>query len=165
MGLAVIQEDSRDGVICMEEPENGINPKKISEIVSLLREMALDTELEIGNDNPIRQVIINTHSPKLIGIVPEDSLYLACEQEKYDKSLGMKVHYTTFSVLPNTYLLKVKKVHLPVTSLDVMFAYLDNTDNLPSITPQVPTRNSRHRTNYTVRDNINEQLSLFNTEQ
>jgi hypothetical protein len=100
----------------------------------------------------------------LIGIVPEESLYLACEREKYDEPLGMKVHYTTFSVLPNTYMLKEKKFHLPVTSLDEMFAYLDNTDNLPPHIPEVPKRNGKQRTKFTVRDNVYEQL-LFNPEQ
>jgi predicted ATPase len=167
LGLAVIQEDSRNGVICMEEPENGINPKKISEIVSLLRDMALDPELEVGDDNPIRQVIINTHSPKLIGIVPENSLYLACDREKYDDSLGMKVHYTSFSVLPNTYLLKEKRLDFPATSLYAMFAYLDNPR--PTIT-DLSNRNNlskRHKKDrhYTVQDNINELFSSLNTMQ
>lgn len=165
LGLAAIQEDSSDGVICMEEPENGINPKKIPEIVSLLRDMALDPEFEVGRDNPIRQVIINTHSPKLIGIVPEDSLYLACEQEKYDDILNMKVQYTSFFVLPDTHILKVKKNQLPVTSLIEMSAYLDSSICVPPSTPDLPKRNKKNRANYTVRDNINDQLSLFDFEQ
>ena len=131
LGLSIIQEDSRDSLICMEEPENGINPKKIEEIVRLLQEMAFDPNCSINsNDNPIRQVIINTHSPRLIGVVPADSLYLACVKEKYDESLDMKVQYTMFSVLPNTYKIKIKKYNIPITSLGEIEAYLDNGVNL-----------------------------------
>jgi predicted ATPase len=57
LGLAVIQEDSTtSGLICLEEPENGINPKKVHQMVELLKEMATDTDYEVGEDNPLRQV-------------------------------------------------------------------------------------------------------------
>ncbi len=163
LGLAVIQEDGSNGVICMEEPENGINPKKIPEIVSLLQEMALDPEIEVGSDNPIRQVIINTHSPKLIGIVPEDSLYLACEQEKYDEILSMKVQYTTFSVLPLT-LKAGGRFKSPTSSFDDMQAYLDNNKGSDSRVVDLSKRSKKNRDNYTVRDNVNEQLLDFNSK-
>ena len=56
LGLAIIQEDSRDSLICMEEPENGINPKKIEEIVELLLQLSFDPLCPVNDDNPIRQV-------------------------------------------------------------------------------------------------------------
>jgi predicted ATPase len=164
LGLAVIQEDSSDGVICMEEPENGINPKKISEIVSLLQDMALDPDFEVGRDNPIRQVIINTHSPKMIRIVPEDSLYLACEQEKYDETLGMKVQYTSFLVLPNTYILTNKKIKLGVTSLVEMSDYLDNAIYVKPHIPDISRRNRKNRSDYTVQDNLQDLFSDINSD-
>ena len=54
------------GVICLEEPENGIHPARIPAIVELLSEMAVDPHYAVGPDNPLRQIIINTHSPLVI---------------------------------------------------------------------------------------------------
>ncbi|RKH60967.1 AAA family ATPase [Corallococcus llansteffanensis] len=51
------------GVICLEEPENGIHPDRIPQMVQLLRDIAVDPTLPLGPDNPLRQVIVNTHSP------------------------------------------------------------------------------------------------------
>lgn len=155
LGLSIIQEDSRDSLICMEEPENGINPKKIEEIVELLLQLSFDPLNPVnGDDNPIRQVIINTHSPKLIGIVPEDSLYLACAKEKYDEILDMKVQYTSFSILPNTY--KNKKYDfIPTTLLGEMKLYLDN-DLIDNYVPKIKDRKNR-----TVRENILFQESII----
>ena len=42
----------------------------------------------------------------------------------------MKVQYTMFSVLPNTYKIKIKKYNIPITSLGEIEAYLDNGVNL-----------------------------------
>ena len=51
------------GVICLEEPENGIHPERIEAMVELLKDIAVDPEEPVGPDNPLRQVIVNTHSP------------------------------------------------------------------------------------------------------
>jgi len=51
------------GVICLEEPENGIHPERIRAMVQLLKDIAVDPAGAIGPDNPLRQVIVNTHSP------------------------------------------------------------------------------------------------------
>ncbi len=53
-------------VLCMEEPENGIHPARIPAMVSLLRDFALDPKHETSEENPARQVIINTHSPDVV---------------------------------------------------------------------------------------------------
>lgn len=80
LALAVlsIDPDSR-GVICMEEPENGIHPERIPAMIQLLRDLTTDAEGKepIGSGNPLRQVIINTHSPSVVMQVPEDSLLVA----------------------------------------------------------------------------------------
>jgi len=67
LALAVIQADeSFGGLICMEEPENGIHPAKIEAMVTLLRDLAVDSDEAPGADNPLRQVIVNTHSPRFV---------------------------------------------------------------------------------------------------
>lgn len=78
LALAVLEADpGANGVLCLEEPENGINPERIVAMVALLREIAVDTTEVVDDLNPLRQVIINTHSPTVVAEVPDDSLLLA----------------------------------------------------------------------------------------
>jgi hypothetical protein len=73
-----IEPDSR-GVICMEEPENGIHPERIPAMIQLLRDLTTDDQEQqpAGTGEQLRQVIINTHSPSVVMQVPEDSLVMA----------------------------------------------------------------------------------------
>lgn len=68
--LATLKADTAaEGVICLEEPENGIHPSRIPAMVRLIKDIAVDPEEPIGADNPLRQVLINTHSPKVLSEV------------------------------------------------------------------------------------------------
>jgi len=78
LALAVIELDpAAQGVLCLEEPENGIHPACIPAMLKLLKDIAVDTDEPIGPDNPLRQVIINTHSPAVVSEVDDDSLVVA----------------------------------------------------------------------------------------
>ena len=78
LALAVLQEDpDSEGVICMEEPENGIHPANLGAMVDLLRDLAVDVSDKPGEDNPFRQVIINTHSPSLVQLLNSEELLFA----------------------------------------------------------------------------------------
>lgn len=78
LALSVIQADeSFGGVICMEEPENGIHPAKIEAMVTLLRNLAVDPQEEPGVDNPLRQVVVNTHSPRFVAFQNDADMLVA----------------------------------------------------------------------------------------
>lgn len=78
LALAVLACDTKaGGVLCLEEPENGIHPAKISAMVELLSEMAVDVLQAVDKDNPLRQIIINTHSPGVIQHLQPNQLLLA----------------------------------------------------------------------------------------
>ena len=64
-------------LLCLEEPENGMHPLRISAVIELLRELAVDVDELVDADNPLRQVIINTHSPSVVACVPDDALLMA----------------------------------------------------------------------------------------
>ena len=66
LALCIIGADPDAGLICLEEPENGIHPARIPAIVELLGGMAVDPDEPVGSDNPLRQIIINTHSPLVV---------------------------------------------------------------------------------------------------
>lgn len=77
LALCVLLEDpSVHGLICMEEPENGIHPANLTAMVDLVRDLAVDPTDTPGPDNPFRQVLINTHSPGVVQLVtPADLLF------------------------------------------------------------------------------------------
>ena len=59
LALAVLDLDpNAGGLICMEEPENGIHPERIPAILRLLQDIACDVDEPVGPDNPLRQVCL-----------------------------------------------------------------------------------------------------------
>ncbi|HYT37653.1 MAG TPA: ATP-binding protein, partial [Ktedonobacteraceae bacterium] len=79
LALATLRNDPQfHGVLCLEEPENGVDPLHMKNMVRLLREMATDFNALEQADEPLRQVLITTHSPTFIS-QPDtiDSLLLA----------------------------------------------------------------------------------------
>lgn len=78
--LAVLVADPESrGLICIEEPENGIHPGKMREMVRLLNDLAVDPEDEPGAGNTFRQVIVATHSPVFVQLQEKNNLVFATE--------------------------------------------------------------------------------------
>jgi predicted ATPase len=78
--LCVLSEDPTfEGLLCMEEPENGIHPARLSAMVSLLQDVAVDPHDPAGADNPLRQVVAATHSPTFVQLQNADDLIYAKE--------------------------------------------------------------------------------------
>ena len=92
-------------------------------MVELLQGIATDTEFAVDDDNPLRQVIINTHSPLVVNTVPDESLYLAKEKECYSELFNKKIRYTGFSALGDTW--KTNHQLAEATSPGEIIAYLD----------------------------------------
>lgn len=66
LALVTFKNDPRHrGVLCFEEPENGVHPFRLQNLVALLRELATDFSDPNQSDEPLRQLLINTHSPVL----------------------------------------------------------------------------------------------------
>lgn len=80
LALAVLASDAdASGLVCMEEPENGIHPLRIPEMLRLVRDLS-DTETddsEWEECEALRQVIINTHSPLVVAELRDDELLMA----------------------------------------------------------------------------------------
>ena len=102
LALTVLEQDpDSQGVMCLEEPENGIHPERIPAMIRLLKDIAVDTDLPVGRDNPLQQVIINTHSPAVVGQVVDDDLVAAELLEKV--SDGHRFKSVAFQTLPGTW--------------------------------------------------------------
>lgn len=66
IALVLMLVDVQDrAVLCIEEPENGIHPSRVPNLADLLRDYAVDVNHPVGADNPLRQVVLNSHSPEV----------------------------------------------------------------------------------------------------
>ncbi|MEV0154559.1 AAA family ATPase [Micromonospora sp. NPDC050686] len=77
LALCVLLQDADlTGLVCMEEPENGLYPAVLPAMMQLVQDLAVDpTESPVDN-NPFRQVIVNTHSPAVVQLCDPDDLLL-----------------------------------------------------------------------------------------
>jgi AAA domain, putative AbiEii toxin, Type IV TA system len=102
LALAVLEQDPEtQGVLCLEEPENGIHPDRIPAILQLLKDIAVDPNEPVGPDNPLRQVIVNTHSPSVVSQVLDEDLVIADDREYVQGTRRFKG--VSFGCLPDTW--------------------------------------------------------------
>lgn len=118
LALAVMEADpSHRSLLCLEEPENGIHPARVPAMVSLLQDLAVDPNEPVGLDNPLRQVIFNTHSPAVVAEVPDDALLVAHPVQRWvddRRDRGLR-----FSPLPDTWRMTLDPDSIPVSRLDL----------------------------------------------
>jgi len=123
LALSVLELDvTAQGLICLEEPENGIHPERIPAMLQLLRDIATDPDEPVDETNPLRQVIVNTHSPAVVSEVPDDSLLLADIGE--DVRDRMRFKKVSFSCLSDTWRTKAPEKP-PIVSKGKLMAYLN----------------------------------------
>ena len=80
LALSVLAEDPEaKGLICIEEPENGIHPEKLPAMAELIRDLAVDVENPLDSDNVMRQVVLATHSPYFLQLQEKNDVLLAKE--------------------------------------------------------------------------------------
>ena len=102
LALTILDLDlSAQGLLCFEEPENGIHPQRITAMLRLLKGLSVDPDQEIGEDNPLRQVIVNTHSPSVVALVNDEDLIVAEPHEQIID--GHRCRAVSFSWLDDTW--------------------------------------------------------------
>ena len=114
------------GLICLEEPENGIHPSRISAILELLREMAIDSEFGVSADNPLRQVIVNTHSPVVVRNLTPNELVVAVPIRKHGAL------FTAYGAMVNSWRCDQPErdpERTPIVTLAELLDYLHNSDS------------------------------------
>jgi predicted ATPase len=74
---AVCESCYESGVYCIEEPENGVYPDQLAAVNRLLHNIAVEIDEPVGIENPMRQVIVITHSPYFVQLQNKDELVLA----------------------------------------------------------------------------------------
>jgi predicted ATPase len=76
--IALNHDERHRGLICFEEPENGIHPYRMKKILGVLRSLTTDFNNDSDAELPLRQVFINTHSPLLIREISGNPEFKKC---------------------------------------------------------------------------------------
>lgn len=122
LALCILEfDDAHKGLLCFEEPENGIHPFRLKSMVELLKDLSADF------DDPafsLRQVIINTHSPSLVALL-----------RKFDSNINVSVFFSSMrsfmtNVEDKRYKINISKI-LPVDKNDqLQIDYSDQDKNM-----------------------------------
>lgn len=130
----LLYDEQFQGLLCFEEPENGIHPYRIKAMVELLRLLSTDFE---DNDELLRQVIVNTHSAVLLRWLKEEyndedigvsiwfSKLISYTKEVDGRKLSMRI--SRISPLTRSFQLSFSEAENKMTIADAI-AYL-NTEN------------------------------------
>ncbi len=102
LALLVLQYDPQHtGLLCFEEPENGLHPFRIEAMGRLLKDLTVDFE---DTEMPLRQVIVNTHSPVLVSQL----IKINWENDK-----NVSIWYSQLTTLIAT--IKEKRIKMKIT--------------------------------------------------
>ncbi len=72
--LTVLNDPNRGGVLCFEEPENGVHEVRVAALIELLR----STAGYFGSEPaPCFQVLVNTHSPAVMAVLQSEEVVVA----------------------------------------------------------------------------------------
>jgi predicted ATPase len=72
--LTILNDPSRRGTLCFEEPENGVHEGHVPMLVGFLRNAA------VASTDPERtsfQILLNTHSPKVMAALLDSEIVVA----------------------------------------------------------------------------------------
>lgn len=72
--LTVLNDPDRWGTLCFEEPENGVHEGRIPTLIRILRNA---TQIDEDPEQPTFQVILNTHSPKVMAALEDVEIVAA----------------------------------------------------------------------------------------
>jgi predicted ATPase len=158
LALAILKMDPEArGLLCFEEPENGIHPERISAMLNLLKDLAVDADDAVDPDNPLRQVIVNTHSPAVVGLVDDDDLLVAEPKEVLVD--GNPCRVVVFSWLSDTWRHKMQP-KVRTVSRGVLGAYLNPLAFASEREPQSTTAGRKRARRRRVKDREDLQTLL-----
>ena len=121
LALSIIDMDPNEtGLVCLEEPENGIHPERIPAMIDLLNRIPVDPTRKEYDGRPLRQIIINTHSPGVVSEVQDQALIYVQTVNLVKHRKGMKV--ATVQALNDTW--RTTKGELKSISKGKLISYL-----------------------------------------
>ncbi len=75
--LTLLHDPKRRGVLCFEEPENGIHEARIGGLIDVLRGFCTDLSLEPEKGEKLSQIIVNSHSPTVMRHLKDEEIVAA----------------------------------------------------------------------------------------
>lgn len=65
--LTLLHDPKHRGLVCFEEPENGVHPARLKQLITELREMVSHPEkFDPALNQPLSQLLLNSHSPVVL---------------------------------------------------------------------------------------------------
>lgn len=64
--LTVLYDPKSRGLICFEEPENGVHPARLSTLIQKLQALITDPTEQEQPEGPFSQILMNSHSPVVL---------------------------------------------------------------------------------------------------
>lgn len=89
--LTILNDPDRKGTLCFEEPENGVHEGRIPTLIQILRDATL---IEPNPALPTFQVILNTHSPKVMAALQDSEIVAADVVSIVDPKRGYRTSKT-----------------------------------------------------------------------
>ena len=78
LALALLAEDPEArGLLCIEAPEQGLHPGGLPALARLVRDLAVDPRAPVDARNPLRQIVLTTHSPVFLRMLDPADLLVA----------------------------------------------------------------------------------------
>ncbi|TAD97578.1 MAG: DUF2813 domain-containing protein [Bacteroidetes bacterium] len=122
LALCILEfDDKYTGLLCFEEPENGIHPIKISEMSVLLKGLSSNFS---EDQMSLRQIIVNTHSPVLVGNI----------LERYLNDKNVKTYFSHMSSMIAT--VSDQKISINATQIVELFEGHDPKTEIGNISAQ-----------------------------
>jgi predicted ATPase len=85
--LAVLNDPGRRGTLCFEEPENGVHEGRVPMLVEFLRNAAI---VSTDPGIPSFQVLLNTHSPKVMAALRDQEIVAADSVVSIDSATRLR---------------------------------------------------------------------------
>jgi hypothetical protein len=72
--LTLLHDPRHRGLVCFEEPENGVHPARLRTLVQQLQSLVTDPSNDKGQErSPLSQLLLNSHSPVVLSSVHDSS--------------------------------------------------------------------------------------------
>lgn len=93
--LTMLHDPRHKGLVCFEEPENGIHPARLHALMDILRKMVTPANLrEYDQSIPLSQLLVNSHSPVVLSHLKTSEMVFADTVTRIDPISKTRVRRT-----------------------------------------------------------------------
>lgn len=76
--LTMLHDPRHRGLVCFEEPENGIHPARLSALIDVLRRMVTRADrIQYSKNEALNQMLLNSHSPVVLSHLTDHEFVFA----------------------------------------------------------------------------------------